>query len=118
MQKAGCINNLEVKIESIDHQNIYIMMLNNIVIRAMSLVFFGNTLIANVYSKLSRLTEICAPNQYINYETGALAILTTCRRHSIKCFVYAFDIFKHSKFCHYHLYFIHEIKSTFSSSHV
>ena len=31
MQKAGCINILEVKIESIDHQTIYIMMLNNIV---------------------------------------------------------------------------------------
>ena len=34
MQKAGCINNLEVKIESIDHQNVHIMTLNNIVIRA------------------------------------------------------------------------------------
>ena len=31
MQKAGCINILEVKIESIDHQTVYIMMLNNIV---------------------------------------------------------------------------------------
>ena len=42
MQKAGCINNLEVKIESIDHQNVHIMMLTNIVIYAykMSLVLF------------------------------------------------------------------------------
>ena len=92
MQKAGCINNLEVKIESIDHQTVYIMISNNISF------CFGNTLPANVYSKWSQWMEICAPNQYINYETGTLAILTTCRWNSIKCFVYAFDIFKHSKF--------------------
>ena len=77
MQKAGCINNLQVKIESIDHQTVYIMMLNNIVTPVKWISFcFGNTLPANVYSKWSQWMEICAPNQYINYETGNLVIFT------------------------------------------
>ena len=79
MQKAGCINNIEVRIESIDHQNVHIIMLHNIVIFQVTF-----TRLLNEFSFVMEMLYLlmCIPN-CLNELKSALLINTSIMRQEL-----------------------------------